>query len=349
MSGRKARNTGRSRAGSALLKILSSVLALLFVVVVGLYGVMWVLTKGPSPTAKRIFTRSVKETSAVGFLANLYLSKAEIDEIIGSAVEDVETEELDTSLIVVKPPQPVYESSGESSHGEAEGNKKDGIELVEVSGSGYKGLMLIVDDPMRLFVGVPNVLGGVGMTLQDMVDTNDAVAGINAGGFYDPNGSGTGGTPDGLVVCDGKVVWGAEGVSVSAIGFDADGILHVSNMTPAQARDANLQWAVSFGPALIINGEPQSESVLKSGINPRTAIGQRADGAVLLLVVDGRQIDTLGATYGDLADIFLDFGAINAANLDGGSSTLMIYEGEIINSCASVMGPRPIPTSFLVR
>ena len=69
---------------------------------------------------------------------------------------------------------------------------------------------------------------------------------------------------------------------------------------------------------------------------------------MLLLVVDGRQASSLGATYGDLADVFADYGAVNAYNLDGGSSTVMWFGGEYINSCASVKGVRPVPTAFVV-
>lgn len=339
------------RAGRIVTRILSAVLAVLLVIVAGLYGVMWVLAKGPSPTAKYMFTRSVKETSAMGWLANLYLSDEEIDEIIGAGnIDEPVFDDMDTSLITIKPPQPVYlNADAEETEAEENPNKKDGIEIVEITGTGYRGLMMIIDDPSRLFVGTPDSFGGAGLTLMDMVDKYDAVAGINAGGFYDPGGSGGGGTPDGLVICDGEVKWGSEGVSVNVIGFDADHVLRVGNMTPAEARDANIQWACSFGPTLIVNGAPVSDDILQSGVNPRTAIGQRADGAVLMLVIDGRQIDTLGATYGDLVDVFLEYGAVNAANLDGGSSTLMMYEGEIINTCASVIGIRPIPTSFLVR
>ena len=127
----------------------------------------------------------------------------------------------------------------------------------------------------------------------------------------------------------------------------ATGILHVGKMTAKEAVNAKIRWAVSFGPTLIVNGQPCSGLI--SGVNPRTAIGQRADGAVLLLVIDGRQVNSLGASYGDLADIMLEYGAVNASNLDGGSSTLMIYRGETLNVCASVYGPRAIATSFLVR
>ena len=85
-----------------------------------------------------------------------------------------------------------------------------------------------------------------------------------------------------------------------------------------------------------------------SGVNPRTAIGQRSDGAILMLVIDGRQVISLGATMEDLVDIMLEYGAVNACNLDGGSSSLMWFEGNYVNNCASVIGIRPVPTTFLV-
>ena len=99
--------------------------------------------------------------------------------------------------------------------------------------------------------------------------------------------------------------------------------------------------------SLIINGEVQRQN-LGGGVNPRTALGQRDDGALLLLVLDGRSINTLGATMEDVVNIMLEYGAVNAGNLDGGSSSVMVYDGEIINHCASVTGPRRIPTGFIV-
>ena len=348
------------RAGGAVLKFLSVLLTVLFVVVIALFAAMWVLAKGPSPTAQRLFVMSVKETSAVGWLANMYLSGTEIEHILGASTPEDEYYETDVSLIslpAARPVQPTAAITGgmqgdsvqeETAPAETAGDD-NGLELFEVSGAGYRGYMLVVDDPMRVFVGTPDNFGGSGVRLMDMVKKTDAVAGINAGGFYDPDGTSTGGEPDGLVICDGTLKWGAGRGYVNVIGFDADGILHVGTMTPTAAMNLGLQWAVSFGPTLISNGIAQDKEALRSGINPRTAIGQRADGAVLLLVVDGRQIHSLGATFEDLVEIFLDFDAVNAANLDGGSSTLMVLDGEFVNSCASVAGPRTIPTAFLVR
>ena len=106
--------------------------------------------------------------------------------------------------------------------------------------------------------------------------------------------------------------------------------------------------AASFGPILVMNGEIAGD-ISGSGVNPRTAIGQRADGAVLMLAIDGRQTHSIGATYEDVAEIMLDYGAVNAMNLDGGSSTCMYFEGEYVNQCSAYGGrPRPLPTSFLI-
>ena len=67
-----------------------------------------------------------------------------------------------------------------------------------------------------------------------------------------------------------------------------------------------------------------------------------------MLVIDGRQVICIGATLRDLVDIFLEYGAVNACNLDGGSSTMMWYGDGYLNNTASVIGIRPIPTSFVV-
>ena len=341
------------RAVRVALKSLSVLLALLAVVIIALCAAMWVLAKGPSPTAQRLFVMTVKETSAVGFLANMFLSETEIDQIMNPSMpENTDLDATDPSLITlpsVRPPQPA--GSPELPDNEYNDDDSDyaDIELHEVTGNGYRGYMMIVRDPKRLFVGTPNNYGGRGLTLMQMVEDSGAAAGVNAGGFYDPGGTGSGGIPDGLVICDGELRWGAGSGRTSVIGFDSDGILHVGTMSPAEALGLDLQCAVTFGPVLISNGIPQTDRAAYSGINPRTAIGQRADSAVLLLVVDGRQVESLGATFTDLIEIFLDFGAVNAANLDGGSSTLMMLDGEIINKCASVSGPRPLPTAFLVR
>lgn len=317
--------------------------------VIALYGVMYVLAKGPSPTARNLFVMSVRETSAIGFLADIFLTEEEIAEIeAGREVE--EYAQTDTSLITIAKPEgdspktgPVADEWGLIDE------DGDGIIVEAVKGEGYSGYMMVVLDPSRVIMGsVPKSYGSRGYTVAEMVEQFDAVAGMNAGGFVDPDGAGDGSVPDSLVVYEGQIYYAGSGTRQGFVGLDTDHILHVGNLTAEEIRQRNIEYGVSFGPVLISNGEVALPESITSGLNPRTAIGQRSDGAILLLVIDGRQVISIGASLWDLVDIFQKYGAVNACNLDGGSSTLMWYQGDYINNCASVIGIRPVPTTFLV-
>ena len=336
--------------GKLLLFLVETALLL----VIALYGVMFVLAKGPSPTARDLFVMSVRETSAVGWLANIYFTDEEIAKI-ENRVEVEDYVETDTSLIQI--PKETLAPEGESTSKD-QGPKPDawglidedgdGIIVEEVKGEGYSGYMMIVLDPSRVIVGSdPSYFGDCGFTVEEMVQRFDAVAGTNAGGFYDPDGKGNGSIPDTMVVFEGKVYCAGNGIRKGFVGIDSNHILHVATrITEAEIKEKDIRYGVCFGPVLIVNGEPCELD--SGGVNPRTAIGQRSDGAILMLVIDGRQVISMGATMHDLVDIMMDYGAVNACNLDGGSSTLMWYDGDYVNNCASVIGIRPVPTAILV-
>ena len=224
----------------------------------------------------------------------------------------------------------------------------DGIIIVDIMKKGFNGTMIIVLDPSRIFVGYPGFYGGNGMILEELVARYDALGGINGGGFIDEDGGGSGGLPEGLTIVEGKsFFWAGSGASAA---FDQNNILHVGGYTIETAAEAGIRDCVSFGPALIIDGVGEYGAWMESGLNPRTGIGQRADGAVLLCVLDGRQSHSIGASYGDLRDVMIDFGAVNADSLDGGSSTVMYYNGQYMNSPSSASGTsRYLPNAFLIR
>jgi len=332
-------------AGRTGLILLETVLLL----VITLYGVMYILAKGPSPTARDLFVRSVRETSAIGFLADIYFTEEEI-----AAIENAqgveEYQETDTSLITITKPGDKEASDGPvADEWGLIDEDGDGIILEEVKGEGYSGYMMVVLDPSRVILGsVPKSYGGMGYTVEQMVKKFDAVAGTNAGGFDDPNGGGNGSIPDTLVVFEGQIYYEGSGVNNGFVGLDKNHILHTGILTPAEIREREIQYGVCFGPVLISNGEVALAENNVGGLNPRTAIGQRSDGSILLLVIDGRQVISIGATYRDLVDIFLEYGAVNACNLDGGSSSMMWYGDGYVNNCASVIGIRPVPTAFVV-
>ena len=211
---------------------------------------------------------------------------------------------------------------------------------------------MIIEDPTRVFVGVPDAYGEneVGLSLRQMIDKYDAIGGVNGGGFYDPDGTQKGGIPKGSVIKDGKILWGDNDKKYSICGFDKDGILHVGSMTAREALNKGVIDSVSFGPALIINENPvNADYYLGVSRNPRTAIGQRADGAILLLVIEGRSMSSFGATFDDLIEVFLKHGAVNATNLDGGYSSLMVYDGGDLTMNSYAYGERILPNCILVR
>lgn len=338
-----------------------TLLALLLVV----YSTGLVIVYGPSDRARDLFVQSMYETSAVKWLPRLFMSSSAYNNIIGNRGGEI-IDNVDTDLISTGTNdnnQYGYDDISDyidPTQGLPYGSDKivvneDGILIVEVDGLTYHGEMMIVQDPSRVFVATLDSYGpdSSGITLSGFINKYDAVGGVNAGGFNDPNGTGNGGTPDGLVMGNSEILWGGEDVKYNCvIGFDENNILHVGTYSGKMAKEMNIVSAVSFapGPVLIINGKPLNEDKpLGGGLNPRTAIGQRADGAMLILVVDGRQPQSIGATYDDLVDIMLEFGAINAANLDGGSSTRMHYKGKMINECASVIGERGLPNAILVK
>lgn len=311
----------------------------LLCLVVFAYGLSAVLCLGPSKAARDIFVISALETSAAKFIPGLFFKQEEIDAIV-AANTVIDTDDVTDNDLVQVPTE-------EEKPAEYDLNA---ITIEDVEGPTYKGKIMIINDPSRLYVSTIPAFSDEtgGMKVEDMMKRDDAIAGVNGGGFVDEGGVGKGGVPIGIVFSGGKLLYGAGGRD-NVIGFDKENRLVVGNMTAQQAQDRGMRDAVSFWPLLIINGEPMKVAGSSGGLNPRTAIGQRKDGSVLLLVIDGRQSHSLGASFKDLIEVMQRYEAVNAANLDGGSSSMLIYNGESMTKCASLYGPRKLPTAFLVE
>ena len=343
-----------------------SVLTVIVLVLIGALCAGHAAFKGPSQTVGDLLTVSMLETSALKFVPRIYYSKAQIEEIVARNSVSVGDSETDASLVVITKPTPTPSPEELAAMAELEANatpvptpppanlisSEDGIEVYSVKGGTYQGYMMVVLDPSRVTVGTcrDRFNGSKGLQLKDIAKRYDAVAAINGGGFEDDGGVGNGGTPIGLVISDGEVKHtGRHSEYNTTVGFNQDNVLMIGKPSESDAKKLGIRDAITFGPALIVNGEPASVKGASSGLNPRTAIGQRSDGAVLMLVIDGRQASSLGATYSDMIGILLDYGAVNAINMDGGSSSLMYYKGEYLNNGVSLTGSRNMPTAFIVR
>jgi len=231
-------------------------------------------------------------------------------------------------------------------------NEDAKIRLTNIKSNRFQGYLLEVPDPSRVKVATARDMQEKGDTVSTIALNNNAIAAINAGGFYDPEGTGVGRLPYGVIIQNGKFIIGGDiNEQVPLVGFTKSGSLVAGNYTAQEMRKLNVTEGVTFGPPLIINGQKMITSGDGGwGVAPRTAIGQRKDGTVLLLVVDGRQPGySIGATLLDLQNILYEQGAYVAANLDGGSSATLFYNGNVVNKPCDMLGERMIPTAFVVK
>ena len=213
-------------------------------------------------------------------------------------------------------------------------NEDDVFKVINIDGGKYHGFLVAVYDPSRIHIATTAYLGKRGESILTVSERSNALVAMNAGGFYDPDWNSNGALPHGTVISYGKVVSDYADIGYGGfIGFDTDNRLILGNMSKEDALSKNLRDAIEFGPFLIINGK---RSFIKGnggwGTAPRTAIGQRQDGIVLMVVINGRSATSIGADMIDLCDIMERYGAYNAANLDGGSSSELVVNQKIVNT-----------------
>lgn len=191
---------------------------------------------------------------------------------------------------------------------------------------------------------------GRGSKLSEIVKKHSAIGGINAGGFADPEGKGNGNILMNAVIMNQKMLYGNKNTTYSFIGLDKEGKLILGKYKYPKALEAGIESAVEFGPFIIVNGNNQIKNSNSGGVHPRMAIGQRQDGTMIFVAIDGRQPGySLGCNYLELQNIFERYGAYNAANLDGGGSATMYYDGKVVNKTSTPMGERYLPNAFIVE
>lgn len=324
----------------------------ILILVITLYLTVQLFVNGPSSTARELFVTTILETGQLKFLASLVLSEEEINAIVSkNSLKDLNSE-VDSELIQVK-----------------DASTKELIEVHEITGNNFAGKMMIVSDPSKVSIATTYPWGEYGEELDKLVKKSKAIAGIN-GGLYQSTGN-KGGRPLGVTVSNGEIQDISGGYTgLYLIGFDRKNILKILSIdgkSKSQIEEVvkkeDIRDAIAFQEEasdknnhfvkLIINGEKRELNGLGSGANPRTAIGQRKDGAVLFLVTDGRgKNGHLGATASDLIEIMEEYGAVNAANLDGGSSSSMYYKDSYLMTSVTLYYTNSswrLPTAFVVK
>ena len=167
-------------------------------------------------------------------------------------------------------------------------------------------------------------------TTSDMAEENNAVLAIN-GDYY-------GARQSGYVIRNG-VVYRNQGSNGEDMVISKDGTLSFISESDTNT-DSLIQkqaWQVlSFGPVLVENGEvavtENDEVGMAMASNPRTAIGTVAKNHYLFVVSDGRTSESAGLSLYELANFIKSLGATNVYNLDGGGSSTMVFQGEVVNN-----------------
>ncbi len=328
----KKYSTGR-KVGRGIGRVLLVIFTFLLAVVLALGITIKMICSDSFPSAQKMFVTTVLESGQLKFLAGLFLSPEQVQAIVDENSMKELNAEVNSDLIS-------FDNSTNT-------DQKD-IEVEEVAGATFTGTMMIIKDPSRLSVASIYPWKAQGIPLEELCLQDGAIAGINGGLYNSHNNSG--GNPYGVLVSHGEIQYNKpwEWPGLVLIGFTEDNILEIidingykQDQVEALVKERKIRDAVTFQEEasdsnnhfvqLIINGESREMNGQGSGLNPRTAIGQRADGSVLLFVTDGRgKAGHLGASSGDLISVMEQYGAVNAANLDGGSSSCMWYNGEYL-------------------
>ena len=364
---RSTRRTAGQVIWLVIRRILVVILTLILLAVAGVFALCYTIANGPSPTMRNQLVLTAMQTSAAKWVPGLFLPDEEVEQIVADShvvrQEEIHMDEFAPPVKVDEKGEPVDEWA----------NAIDGMIYETFSGPTFKGYVLLVKDPSRVYVSTASDFksGQPGIQIFTAADRDGAIAGINAGEFWDDGGGGTGGQPMGLTYSLGKMVY-QDWSTRTFIGIDKnDRLVVAESMTRAQADALGIRDAVSFqnGNTLITNEDNKVTLHYNddnTGKAQRTAIGQRADGTMILLVTDGRTAASLGATHNDIIDVMVSYGAVTAGMLDGGSSTMMYYRDwytkydvdvstldqnqrkGMVNKFKAFTPPRSIPTYFMV-
>jgi len=356
----------KSAVGKYIARFFIAIAVLLVLAIYVLFSALGTVANGPSTTIRDLLVLSAMQASATKWVPGLFLPDETVEQIVADS-KKINTDTVSLGDYVA--PQ-----NSESNKKDEWENAIDGMLFETISGPTYKAYILLVKDPSRVSVGTSSDYksGKQGMTIFDLTAKYNAIAAINGGEFSDPGGVGTGDNPIGITYSDGECVWNDGHTNRTFIGIDKNDRLYVSEgMTKARAEELQIRDGVCFQTGnVLITHDGDSVKLYyadkNTGTAQRTAIGQRADGTFILLVTDGRSASSLGATHNDVIDIMVNYGAVTAGMLDGGSSAMMYYQDYfdkydidteqldqyqkrgLVNKYKAFTTPRKMPTFFVV-
>lgn len=328
-------------------------LTILFVILDILAISGFVVMYGPWDYFKNLFVTTAMKTRSHKYLAYVFYSEEMVQKIMSNNYFITINEDVNLDDIVIDTSEKsTYKDKYEEELLTREpGN--DSYKVLDVKVGNAKGYLVAIYEPekVRLLRTKKFNVGTFGDRVVDMCKRYNGSVCINGGGFANGLGNGSD-IPVGYVIDDGEVVWsdGNSGeIRGNIIGLTEEGKLKLmNNATGTEAIDAGIKYGLEFGPFLIVNGKSMEIVGMPFGVANKCVIAQRKDGVIMFLVTEGETyID--GASLKDVVETLEKYGAYNAANLDGGQSTSLVINNELVNSpnyLAKKQGGRYVVTGF---
>lgn len=297
---------------------------------------------GPYTDFKNMIISTAMVTKTHQYIAYTFYSEEEVSKVVALNSYIVPSEEINLDDIIIDTSdKKIYKDEYDKAIlVRNEGNED--YKLINIKISKYDAYLVAIYDPSKVTAITSksfNTGNGQESVLKMCKRYNGLVC-INGGGFVD-YGMGSD-IPIGYIIKDGEVIWSDSEKRGNIIGITYENKLSLINATGEEAVASGIRDGLEFGPFLIVNGQKITNSSGAGGYDraARVAIAQRKDGIILFLVTDG--VHSRGPTLIEIADTLEKYGAYNAANLDGGTSSQLVINNKLINNPLNVFGERVI-------
>lgn len=314
----------------------------LFIVLDILVALCFFIMYGPFSYFRNVLVTTALKTKTHAWIAYTFFSEDRVNEINSQFSYIPLTDDVDLDKIVI--------DNGERKKYDNEydkailtrdkGNKN--YKLLNIEVAGYDAHLVAIYNPSKVRL-ITSKSFNTGSGAEKVINICERVGGlvcINGGMFQDPTGWGSD-IPQGYLIKDGQIIWSDTNDKANLIGFTNDNKLMLMYASGDEAIKKGMRDALEFGPFLIVNGKQIEQTTTAAGgydRAARVAIAQRKDGVVLFLVTEG--VHTKGPTLKEVAETLALYGAYNAANLDGGTSSQLVVKGELINTPLTIYGKK---------
>ncbi len=295
---------------------------------------------GPFTYVKNLVISTAMVTKTHQYIAYTFYSENTVKKVLAENAYIPLTDEVDLDDIKINTKIPT-KFDNEYEEAILKREKGDKYKKLDIKVGKYDAHLVAIYDPSKVeLITAPKFNSGNGAEkITKMCTRSGGIVCINGGMFADPDGWGSD-IPQGYLIKDGKVIWSDRSSKENLIGFTNDNKLLLINATAMEAIQKGMRDALQFGPFLIVNGKTMQFASSAGGYDraARVAIAQRKDGVVLFLVTEG--VHTNGPNLKEVTETLEQYGAYNAANLDGGTSAQLVINGSLINTPMNVFGKK---------